>query len=275
MGNEMERRKLGNSGLDVPVVGVGTWQTFDARNREAKDNARSVVDQALATGANFFDSSPMYGEAEQVLGMALEGRREQSLIATKVWARSVSEGQEQIRNSLAYYGGRIDLYQIHNLMSWREHLTELERLKESGKISAIGATHYSPSSFGELQEVMKTGRITAVQIPYNPAEREVERSVLPLAADLGLGVVIMRPFGAGALFSRQPSRPQLARLEPFGVNTWAQALLKWILSDLRCHVAIPATSRPERMKENAGAGCAPWFGREERAYVAELFENLA
>jgi aryl-alcohol dehydrogenase-like predicted oxidoreductase len=118
---------------------------------------------------------------------------------------------------------------------------------------------------------MKTGRITAIQIPYNQAEREVERLILPLAAELGLGVVVMRPFSQGSLLVRPPAEAELQPLAAFGVRTWAQALLKWILSDERCHVAIPATSKPERMSENAAAGEPPWFGPAERAYVARLF----
>ncbi len=255
----------------MPAVGMGTWRTFDVRGAGAEANARAVVGQALASGANFFDSSPMYGEAERVLGRALEADRGAALVATKVWARSPAEGREQTARALRFYGGRVDLYQIHNLVSWREHLPALEELKEAGKISAVGATHYSPSAFAELAEVMRTGRVAAVQIPYNPAEREVERLILPLAADLGLGVVVMRPFGEGALLRRPPSGAELKPLEPFGVRTWAQALLKWGLSDPRCHVAIPATSKPGRMTENAAAGDPPWFGPEERAYVARLF----
>jgi aryl-alcohol dehydrogenase-like predicted oxidoreductase len=117
---------------------------------------------------------------------------------------------------------------------------------------------------------MQTGRVTAIQIPYNPLERDVERDILPLAADLGLGVVVMRPFAEGALLRRPPSVRDLEPLRAFGVTTWAQALLKWILSDPRCHVTIPATSSPDRMKENAAAGNPPWFGPDERALVAGL-----
>jgi aryl-alcohol dehydrogenase-like predicted oxidoreductase len=266
----MEKRPLGISGLEVPVVGMGTWRTFDVRGHAAEANARVVVDHALAAGANFFDSSPMYGEAERVLGDALQGRREAAIVATKVWARSVREGQEQITRALRFFGGRVDFYQIHNLVSWRDHLPVLQELKTDGQIAAIGATHYSAAAFGELAEVMKTGRITAVQIPYNPIQREVERMILPLAADLGLGVVVMRPFGEGSLMGRIPSGAELKPLAAFGVRSWAQALLKWILSDPRCHLAIPATSKPGRMDENAGAGNPPWFGPDERAYVAQL-----
>ena len=270
----MEVRELGNTGLRVPVVGMGTWRTFDVRGAGAEAGARAVVDAALEAGANFFDSSPMYGEAERVLGAALEGRRGKALIATKVWTRGAREGREQIGRALDYFGGRVDLYQVHNLVNWREHLTALEALRDRGEVKAIGATHYSPSAFAELKGVMLTGRVQAIQIPYNPSEREVEREILPLAADLGLGVVVMRPFAEGDLMRRQPAPGELESLAPFGVRTWAQALLKWVLSDPRCHVAIPATSRQERMAENAGAGGPPWFGSEERTLVARLASGL-
>lgn len=266
----MEQRSLGQTGLTVPVVGMGTWRTFDVRGAAAITNAHAVVGAALAAGATLFDSSPMYGAAEAVLGDALTGRREEALVATKIWARSVAEGEAQIQRALDRFGGRVDLYQIHNLVSWPEHLARLEQLRDAGQVRAIGATHYSSTAFDELRRVMETGRITAIQIPYNPRERAVERTILPLAAELGLGVVVMRPFGEGALVRRSPPVEALAPLRPFGVTTWAQALLKWALSDLRCHVAIPATSRPERMAENAAAGSPPWLGPGERALVARL-----
>jgi aryl-alcohol dehydrogenase-like predicted oxidoreductase len=269
----MERRTLGRSGLEVPTVGVGTWKTFDVRGRREEDDAAARVDEALSVAANLFDSSPMYGESERVLGRTLEGRRDRALIATKVWTRSPQEGEAQIQHALGYFGGRVELYQVHNLVAWREHLVTLERLKEEGVVSAIGATHWSPSAFEELAAVMRTGRIDAIQVPYNPQEREVELSILPLAADLGLGVVVMRPFGEGALMQRPPEADQLAPLAPFGVTTWAQALLKWILSDPRCHIAIPATSRLGRMTENAAAGNPPWFGPQERDLVSRMAEK--
>jgi aryl-alcohol dehydrogenase-like predicted oxidoreductase len=268
----LEKRTLGSSGLVVPVVGMGTWHTFDVRGAAPKANAHAVVEAALEAGANFFDSSPMYGEAERVLSGALAGRRDAALIATKVWSHSLSEGQQQIEHALRLFAGHVDLYQIHNLASWRGHLPMLERLQAEGKVNAIGATHYSAAALDELCTVMETGRISAIQIPYNPAQREVERRVLPLAADLGLGVLVMRPFGEGDLLRRLPPDKALAPLRQFGIETWPQALLKWGLSDPRCHVAIPATSRPARMTENARAGEPPWLGPEERDYVAGLFK---
>jgi aryl-alcohol dehydrogenase-like predicted oxidoreductase len=252
----MEHRTLGKTGLEVPVVGMGTWRTFDVLGRAAQNNARAVVDAALAAGANFFDTSSMYGEAERVLGETLRGRRDRAIIATKIWTSSAREGQAQAERALKFFDNYI----------WQEHLKMLEQLRDAGRVHAIGATHYSSYYFGELRQVMQTGRITAIQIPYNPWEREI----LPLAADLGLGVVVMRPFAEGSLMHRRPSEADLAPLKPFGVTTWAQALIKWILSDPRCHVTIPATSRPERVTENAAAGEPPWFGPDERALVAGL-----
>ena len=266
----METRTLGNSGLTVPVIGVGTWRTFDVRGEAAAAAARDRVGEALDAGATFFDSSPMYGEAERVLGAALEGRRDRALVATKVWTASKEEGEVQARRALEWFGGRVDLYQVHNLLAWRTQLTLLERLRERQEVVAIGATHYSPSAFDELATVMRTGRISAIQIPYNPIENAVERTILPLAAELNLGVVVMRPFGEGALMRRPPSAQDLAPLAEFGVETWAQALLKWSLSDRRCHVAIPATSRPGRTRENSLAGEPPWFGQAERDLVSRL-----
>jgi len=159
---------------------------------------------------------------------------------------------------------------LHNLVAWRTHLPVLEQVRAEGRVGVIGATHYRASAFGELAEVMRTGRIGAIQVPYNPLERAVEQTILPLAHELGLGVVVMRPFAEGGLMRRPPTPEALAPLREWGVETWAQALLKWGLSDPRCHVAIPATSRPGRMTENAAGGEPPWFGADERAYVARL-----
>jgi aryl-alcohol dehydrogenase-like predicted oxidoreductase len=266
----MEYRDLGKTGLRVPVVGMGTWKTFDVRGAELERARREVVDAALSSGATLFDSSPMYGAAERVLGGALQGRRAEALVATKVWASTASEGRDQVERALGFFGGVVDLYQVHNLLAWREQLPLLEEMRAAGSVRAIGATHYSSSAFDELRTAMLTGRVGAIQIPYNPLQRKVEAAILPLAAELGLGVVVMRPFAEGDLLRRPPSAADLEPLRPFGVTTWPQALLKWILSDPRCHVAIPATSSPERMRENAAAGDPPWFGPEERELVSRL-----
>jgi aryl-alcohol dehydrogenase-like predicted oxidoreductase len=266
----VERRRLGTSGLDVPVVGMGTSQTFDVRAAEDEARSKRIVDEALAAGANLIDSSPMYGEAERVMSLALEGRREQALVATKVWTPDDDDALRQIGASVAFAHGHVDLFQVHNLVAWPERLVMLEKARDAGQVTALGATHWQASAFPELATVMRSGRVSGVQIPYNPHEREVEREILPLAADLDIGVVVMRPFAKGSLLRRFPDAAALAPLRPFGVTTWPQALLKWVLSDPRCHVAIPATSGEGRMIENAAAGDPPWFGPEERALVERL-----
>ncbi len=272
----MEERSFGRTGLRLPVVGMGTWRTFDVRGAEAERQRAALVDEAIAAGTYLFDSSPMYGEAERVLGAALTrtpGRRERVLVATKVWTASPQEADAQVERSLRYFGGRVDIYQIHNLVAWQDNLTRLERLHDAGKTRVIGATHYLASALPELARVMRTGRIGSIQIPYNVREREVEREVLPLAEELGLGVLVMRPFAEGGLVRRSPPRHELAWLEPFGVRTWAQALLKWVLSDRRVHAALPATSRSGRPTENAAAGDPPWLDAEQRDRVRALAQR--
>jgi diketogulonate reductase-like aldo/keto reductase len=265
---DMESRSLGRGGPDLPVVGLGTWQRLETA--DSRGEAGALIGQSLEIGIRVFDSSPMYGRAEEILAGALADRREQAFIATKIWASSASEGKVQLDRAVSWFGGRVDLMQIHNLVNWRQHLTILERARDEGRVGMIGATHYSASAFGDLEEVMRTGRIEQIQIPYNPVQREVERRILALADELGLGVLVMRPLGEGGLLRSAPDPAALGPLREFGVETWAQALIKWGLSDPRCHVSIPATSRPGRLVENAAAGRPPWFGEEERALVSGL-----
>jgi diketogulonate reductase-like aldo/keto reductase len=200
----------------------------------------------------------------------LEGRREQALIATKVWTPSAREGREQIARALEWYGGRVDVYQVHNLVSWREHLPHLEERRERGQVGVVGITHYSHAAFAELMRVMATGRVAQIQVPFNVLDRAVEEEVLPAAAQHGIGVIVMQPLGVGALAQRAPAPEALKPLAPFGIRTWPQALLKWILSDTRLHCAIPATSSVAHMQENAAAGDPPWFDAAARDYVTEL-----
>ena len=195
----MESRRLGADGPQVPVIGMGTWRTFDVHDAAGVERSRAVVEKALEAGTRLFDSSPMYGAAERVLGELLEPHRDEVLVATKVWTPDDAEAERQVANALAWYGGRIDVYQVHNLVEWRRRLDRLERLRDDDSVGIIGATHWNPSAFDELEAVMRSGRIAEVQIPYNPVENEVERRILPLAEDLGLGVVVMRPLGQGSL----------------------------------------------------------------------------
>ena len=266
----METRALGATGLGVPVVGMGTWRTFDVSGREAEDRCRRIVATALDRGARLFDSSPMYGRAERLLARCLEGRRDEALVATKVWASSAAEGRAQIALALSWFGGRVDIYQVHNLLAWREHLPYLEELRDRGQVAVVGITHYSHGAFPEMLRLMATGRVAQVQVPYNAADRAVEAEILPAAEARGIGVIVMRPLGEGALARRAPSAEALRPLARFGVRTWAQALVKWILSDRRVHSVIPATSSLAHLAENVEAGDPPWLDADARRYVEEL-----
>lgn len=256
----VEERALG------PVVGLGTWRTFDSDAALA----REIVDAAAGAGVRVYDSSPMYDGAERSLGAALDGRRDEAVVATKIWTRSVDEREEQLRRQLEWFGGRVDVEQVHNLVAWREHLPRLERARGDGAVGRIGVTHYDRRMFGELEEALRTRRFDTVQLPYNVREQECVRRLLPLAEELGVAVIVMEPFGSGRLVRDAPDPHELEPLAAFGVETWAQALLKWILSDRRVDVVIPATSKAQRARANAAAGKPPWFGAEERAYVERL-----
>lgn len=269
----MEWRELGQTGLRVPVVGMGTWRTFDVFGKAEQAARRAVVDEALDVAVRFFDSSPMYGEAERVLGAALTGRRASAIVATKVWSWDEAEAHAQIDRALHYFEDRIDLYQVHNLVRWRELLPVFRRMKAAGEIAAIGVTHYQPAAFAELAAVIRDEVLDTVQIPLNPLERAAERAVLPLAAERGLGVIVMRPFGEGELLRNPPPAAALAPFAHFGCRTWPQVLLKWVLSDQRVTVVIPATASIEHVRENSVAGDPPWFGAGERAEVVRLAER--
>jgi diketogulonate reductase-like aldo/keto reductase len=212
----------------------------------------------------------MYGRAERTLGAALESRRSGAVVATKVWTDNDEVAENQIAASLSFYDGHIELLQIHNMVRWPERLRRIEELRDSGQVTLVGATHWKAASFDELESAMITGRLDAIQIPYNPREREVEERLLPLATELGLGVLIMRPFAAADLMRTSPSAAELAPLEPFGIHTWAQALLQWGLSHPATTVSIPATSKPGRAAENATAGDAMQLDDEHRRLVSRL-----
>jgi diketogulonate reductase-like aldo/keto reductase len=255
----IEERRLG------PVVGLGTWNTFGADASAAVD----VVNSALEAGIRLVDSSPMYGGAEPSLGAALAGRRKSVRVATKVWARTVEEGRAQYDAQRRWFG-RVEIEQVHNLLSWRDHLGWLERERAEGRVDLLGVTHYQASAFDEVALALRTGKFDAVQLPYNPRERDCERELLPLAAELGLPVIVMRPLGEGGLLGRVPSPEDLEPLRLFGIESWPQALLKWALSDSRVDVVIPGTRNPAHAVENSAAGSPPWLGAEDRRLIERL-----
>ena len=265
----MELRRFGRADLEVPVIGLGTWTVFDVAP-EVEAGPRSVIEEAFAASVRLVDTSPMYGRAEGVLGRALQatGVRASAIVATKIWTPSLLEGRRQFEAQLAAFGERIEIEQIHNLVAWREHMVWLEEEVKAGRVALVGATHWNESMFGELIQIMETGHIDCIQVPYNPLERRAARDVLPLAEEMGIGVIAMRPFAEGDLLRREPKDP--GALRDLGVQTWAQALLKWTLSDRRVHVAIPATSSVDHARSNAAAGESPWFDEEQRRLVERL-----
>jgi aryl-alcohol dehydrogenase-like predicted oxidoreductase len=252
----MESRRLG------PVVGLGTWNTFDTD----VSAAIAVVDAAFQADVRLFDTSPMYHGAERSLAAAVEGKRAEVTVATKIWADSLVEGREQYERQLTWFGP-LEIEQVHNLVLWREQLAWLERERDEGHVDRLGVTHYGAGAFAEVAEALRTGRFQTVQLPYNPLERECERELLPLAAELEIAVIVMRPFAGGQLLRQHPTQDELAAL---GVESWPQALLKWVLSDERVDVVIPGTRRPERARENAAAGTTPWLDAEQRALVERI-----
>jgi diketogulonate reductase-like aldo/keto reductase len=184
---------------------------------------------------------------------------------TKIWTDSESQGREQAEHALSLFG-RVEIYQVHNLVNWPAQLRLLERLKAEKKVVAVGATHYQTSAFDELGEVMRTGRLDMVQVPYNPRLRDAERLILPLAAELALGVLVHSPLRFGVLDRRLDKR----LLAELGVKTVAQAVLKWIASDPRVNCVLTATKTPGRPTENAQAGEPRWFDRDQRERLAAL-----
>ena len=254
----MQERGLG------PVVGLGTWNTFEGD----AELASVVVGAALEEGCRLFDSSPMYG-SEEALGVAVERRRAEATVATKIWAGSADEGRQQFADQLRWFG-RVEVEQVHNLVAWEEHLSWLEAERDAGRIGGLGVTHYEASAFPELARALRTGRFSTIQVPYNPLERDCERELLPLAKELGVAVIVMRPLGDKPQLSSPPPPEALAPLEEFGVFTWPQALIKWALSDERIDVVIPASRNAEHVRENAAAGSPPWLGEKERRLIERL-----
>ena len=260
----MQSRSTTRVAVDLPVVGLGTWRTFDLP-AERQAGADAVVTAAFDAGTRVVDSSPMYGRAEERLGSALTtlGRRDDAIVVTKVWASSEHEGRAHFERQLGWFGGRIELLLVHNLVATSDHMTWMERERDTGRIRWIGASHFAAGGFPDLERLMRTARIDAIEVPYNPRESEAEGRILPLAADLGLAVVANRPFAEGGLL-RRPFPYELAAA---GLRDWPEALLRWCLADERVTVAIPATRSPEHAIANARAASLPPLDPDLRALI--------
>ena len=268
----MHLRTIPSSGERVPVIGLGSWQTFDVN---ASDAARKPLEDVLSLfvslGGTLVDSSPMYGRSEQVLGdIATKlGVREKLFMATKVWTSGRAAGIAQMSESEKKLRGRVDLMQVHNLVDADTHLGTLRAWKAEKRIRYIGITHYTSSAYLDLAAVIRRGGIDFVQLNYSLAEREAERRLLPLCQEKGVAVLINRPLGAGSLFRDTRGKPLPAIAKELDCHSWAELFLKFVVSHPAVTAAIPATSKPEHLRENMRAGTGPLPDPAIRAKIAE------
>ena len=272
------RRPIPNTGESLPAIGLGTWQTFDVGKAESvRAPLKEVLREFVRLGGSVVDSSPMYGQSESVVGdLAADlSVHKQLFLATKVWTSGRDAGIRQMEESFhRLRAQRMDLMQVHNLVDWRTHLATLRRWKEQDKIRYIGVTHYTASAYDDLARVLETEELDFVQLNYSVAEREAERRLLPLAAGRRMAVLVNRPFAQGALFSRLLGKPLPPWAREIDCSSWAQFLLKFVISHPAVTCAIPATSKVRHLLDNMQAGLGPLpdaTTRERMArYVAAL-----
>ena len=250
-------RPIPASGEALPVIGMGTWITFNVGADESLRARRSQVLQAFfEAGGGMIDSSPMYGSSEAVIGHGLKvtGQPPTLFSATKVWTWGQAAGVKEMEESRRLWGvERFDLLQVHNLLSWEDHLETLRAMKAEGRVRYIGITTSHGRRHGEFEAVMRQEDIDFVQFTYNIVDRQAERRLLPLAAERGQAVIINRPFRRGALFDSVAGRPLPDWAAEIDCANWAQVFLKFIVSHPAVTCAIPATSRVDHMRENMGA----------------------
>lgn len=250
------KKKIPSSGEEIPVIGMGTWITFNVGNNPQARNARTeVLKTFFELGGGMVDSSPMYGSAEAVMGHALNqlGPEQQPLFsASKVW--TAGDGEAQIADSFKLWGlKKFDLFQVHNLLNWEEHLPYLLELKQRGDIRYVGITTSHGRRHAELVALIKEQPLDFVQLTYNVFDREVEEYLLPAAQDNGVAVIVNRPFQGGRLFDLVADKPLPALAKDIGCVNWAQYFLKFVVSHPAVTCAIPATSQVAHMQENMGA----------------------
>jgi len=252
-------RPIPSSKEELPVVGLGTWQTFDVGTSAAERTPISDVLRAfLAAGARVIDSSPMYGKAEEVTGDELAKVGGTPFLATKVWTRGKAAGIAEMERSMKRMRTkRMDLMQIHNLLDYQTHLPVLREWKAAGKIRYLGVTHYQHSQFDLIEKLMKEESLDFIQIPYSIVDRDAEKRILPTAADTGTAVLVMQPFESGALFKQTKGRALPAVAAELDITSWAQLFLKFIIGHPAVTAPIPATANPTHIADNLGAA----FGR--------------
>ena len=270
----MQHRKIPSTGALLPVVGCGTWQTFDVGHDAAALAERAAVLGVLFdAGGSVIDSSPMYGSSEQVVGDVLAGMqaRERAFIATKVWTQGRAAGIAQMERSLALLRtDHVELMQVHNLVDWQTQLETLLAWKRERRIGHVGVTHYTSSAYGELEQVMRRHALDFVQLNYAINDRAAEAKLLPLAAARGIAVLVNQPFGGGGLLRSLLPRPLPGWAADIGCTSWAQVLLKFVLAHPAVTCVIPGTGRAQHMRDNvqAGLGALPDAALRERMAAA-------
>ena len=256
--NSMSTRFIPRTGEALPMVGVGTWQTFDVGNDEAgRAELKEVLKTLVATGGKAIDSSPMYGSAERVAGdlTAELGLRDRMFFATKVWTSGRDAGIRQMEESMKLMRtARMDLMQIHNLLDYETHTKTLREWKAAGRVRYIGVTHYHAGAFRELERLIKTKQYDFAQFNFSMGEREAEDRLLGVCADSGTAVIANRPFAEGGLFGRVKGKSLPPWAAEFDCTSWAQFFLKWILGHGEVTCVIPGTRRPAHMEDNVQAG---------------------
>ena len=265
-------RRIPSSGEQLPVIGLGTWQTFDVdRSQDARAPLAEVLDAFAELGGKLVDSSPMYGNSEEVVGdLASQlGLRKKLFIATKVWTSGRQEGVRQMEDSIRKLrADPIDLIQVHNLVDVNTQLSTLREWKQAGRVRYVGVTHYTASGHDAVARIVATQPLDFLQINYSVAEREAERRLLPLASERGVTIIANRPFAAGGLFSRLRGRPLPSWAAEIGCESWAQILLKFIVSNPAITCAIPATSKVSHLRDNMRAAYGPLPDEKLRARIA-------
>jgi diketogulonate reductase-like aldo/keto reductase len=272
---KMHTRLIPSTKEVLPVIGCGTYRAFDVGAApEERGPLLAVLKALFDAGGSVIDSSPMYGAAEGVVGdlLAQAQNRSRAFLATKVWTSGQRAGLEQINRSFTLFRDRrIDLIQVHNLLDWKVQLATLRDLKSAGRIRYVGITHYSASAFAEVESVLRSETLDFLQINYAMDDTAAERRILPLAADRGVAVIVNRPFGGGGLLGKLRNRPLPSWAQEIDCRSWAQVLLKFVLSQPAVTCAIPGTASPEHMSDNIGAG----FGRmPDAALRARMTDSL-